>query len=101
MKINKYQKNVNSGIIDLELIDGEKVLDVMYLNNFDVYWSFVALNADNMEFEIPKEHYSLYQLFKTYSMTNQMSVEERISLITFNSKTHSIDFMCKLFNVTR
>ena len=44
---------------------------------------------------------ALYQLFKTYSMTNQMSVEERISLITFNSKTHSIDFMCKLFNVTR
>ena len=51
---------------------------------------------------IEKEKYdALYQLFKTYSMTNQMTVAERISLITINSTTHSIDFMCKLFNVTR
>ncbi|AUD64822.1 hypothetical protein BK011_03700 [Tenericutes bacterium MZ-XQ] len=44
---------------------------------------------------------ALHQLFRTYSITNQMSVNERISLITLNSKTHSIEFMCKLFNVTR
>ncbi|HAX02152.1 MAG: hypothetical protein A2Y45_09615 [Tenericutes bacterium GWC2_34_14] len=51
---------------------------------------------------IEKDKYdNLYQLFKTYSVTNQMSVEERISLITLNNQTYPIDFMCRLFNVAR
>ena len=51
---------------------------------------------------IEKEKYDqLLQLFKTYSITNSMAIEERITLITHNSKTYNIKLLCELFDVNR
>ncbi|MDO9630184.1 MAG: IS3 family transposase [Acholeplasmataceae bacterium] len=43
----------------------------------------------------------LLQLFKTYSITNSMNIEERISLIAHNCKTYNIKLLCELFDVNR
>jgi transposase InsO family protein/transposase-like protein len=89
--------------------NGSKVTEISelyHLSKSTVYNWFETIDSMSVKTAqikvIEKEKYdSLYQLFKTYSITNQMSVEERMSLITLNSKTYSIDFMCRLFNVTR
>jgi putative transposase len=43
----------------------------------------------------------LLQLFKTYSITNSMTIKERIALITHNSKSYTIKLLCELFDVNR
>ena len=43
----------------------------------------------------------LLQLFKTYSITNSMTTEERITLITHNIEVYNIKLLCELFNINR
>ncbi|MDR4968475.1 MAG: IS3 family transposase, partial [Acholeplasmataceae bacterium] len=51
---------------------------------------------------IEKVKYDLIlQLFKTYSITNSMTIKERIALITHNSKSYTIKLLCELFDVNR
>jgi putative transposase len=51
---------------------------------------------------IEKQKYDLLlKLFKTYSITNSMTIEERIALITHNSKIYNIKLLCSWFNVNR
>lgn len=51
---------------------------------------------------IEKEKYDLLlRLFRTYSITNSMTIEERISLISHNRKQYNIKLLCQLFDVNR
>ncbi|MBU1143286.1 MAG: IS3 family transposase [Firmicutes bacterium] len=43
----------------------------------------------------------LLQLFQKYSITNSMSIEERIALITHNSEKYNIKLLCELFKINR
>ena len=51
---------------------------------------------------IEKAKYDLLLgLFKTYSITNSMTMEERIALISHNSEKYDVKFLCGLFDVNR
>lgn len=62
------EKNKNSsGCYDVSLIDGDKVLNLAFGGNLDLYWQLYELNSDTdckkIDFVITKENFFIWNLF--------------------------------------